>query len=91
MPSSAQRLSVIADSRPDRTATVTPAEASAFRPLPSWTWNTLVASPPGPKYSRPSVITPSTSKTISSTRASRSSRSRGNRRAAGTGRTTRIR
>src|SRR6185312_11124057 len=45
------------------TATWIPAFRTCWIPNPSRTWNTLSASPRGPKCSRPSVMTPSTSST----------------------------
>src|SRR5262249_24116023 len=64
-PSSRQRAATIGERRPEITATVSPARCSSLSPTPSRTWNALRVSPRGPKYSRPSVSTPSTSSTNS--------------------------
>src|SRR6516225_4033031 len=61
--SSRQRAPTIGERRPEITATLNPARCSCCSPTPSRTWNALRASPRGPKYSRPSVSTPSTSST----------------------------
>src|SRR6516164_1725058 len=62
-PSSRQRAATIGERRPEITAISSPARCSSLSPTPSRTWNALRASPRGPKYSRPSVSTPSTSST----------------------------